>query len=310
MLASPVQTFPQLSSELGVELLVKRDDLLPFPLAGNKVRKLAYELASLGSIPEVVISTGSVDSNHCRTIAWMAAERGFRASLVLHGGPGRGSNEKILEALGAECHFVEPSEIATTIELLQQREARRGTKTHVISGGCHTPAGVAAYRDAARELLSQISNIDLIVVATGTGATHAGIALGTADSSPTTRVLGISVARGKLRAEASVHEAVSWMTPDEAHIQVDDRFIDGGYGQHSPATRRVVTRAWRSGLPLDPVYTGKAFRGLIAACQNRTRNFERVLFWHTGGLVNWLGQGERDFHTACSDDDSQARTGT
>lgn len=292
MFDSPLEHAPALSGELGVEIYVKRDDLLPFPVPGNKVRKLEYELASLGRVPDVVITTGGAGSNHCRTLAWFGALRRFRVCLVLHGEPGNSASERMLRALGADCTYVAPNEIATTIDRLAKSERLQGHDVHVVAGGCHTSAGVAAYQDAATAVIADLPGIDLVVVATGTGATQAGIVAGFARASPKTRVLGISVARGRARAEAAVREALSWSGNERLIVEVDDSYVDGGYARYSAETERVVNHAWLRGLPLDPVYTAKAFRGFIDAC--RVNNPPRTaLFWHTGGLLNWIDEGEK-----------------
>src|SRR5699024_4604105 len=80
-----LQRWSNLDRTIGAECWLVRDDLLPFPLAGNKVRKVEAEFTTIPAETGVLITNGSVDSNHCRTVAMFAAQRGLKAHLVLHG---------------------------------------------------------------------------------------------------------------------------------------------------------------------------------------------------------------------------------
>jgi D-cysteine desulfhydrase len=78
-----------------------------------------------------------------------------------------------------------------------------------------------------------------------------------------------------------------------APLVVDDRSKGPAYGVASDEQKRLIVRVARaSGLVLDPVYTGKAFAGLVAAAARGELDGKRVLFLHTGGLPGLLAQGE------------------
>lgn len=286
-LPSPLETWPRLGDELGIELWVKRDDLLPFPLPGNKVRKLDAERRSAGWAPgDLLISNGGVGSNHCRTLATWGARIGCAVHLVLHDESGEtdhAASRAMLTDLGATFDVVPPDEIAATIAAAADASSRR---VHVVPGGAHTPAAVGAYEAAARATLAEAA-FDDVVVASGTGATQAGIVLGAQESGA--RVVGVSVARRAERGAAAVRECLAWFDADDARVVFDDAHVDGGYGRHGASTDAAVRRGWSHGLPLDPVYTGKAFNGLLTMVADGTvRPGSRVLFWHTGGIVNYL----------------------
>lgn len=290
---SPLEMDHPLGTHLGIRLFIQRDDLLPFPLAGNKVRKLAYEARSQDwQRGDVLITNGGVDSNHCRTLAFMAARLGARAHLVLHGGQqDEGSPAlRLLAALGATFDVVSSEEIAPTIARVQAEQRAKDRLVHIIPGGAHTPAGVEAYRDVGLRVMSAHQDLDHVVLASGTGATHAGLHIAAIQLGATGLVTGISVARHQERGLAAVVEAVSWVEPSAARsVQFDARFVDGGYGRASRATREAVDLAWQYGLPLDATYTGKAMRGLREMVREGTiAQGSRVLFWHTGGLMNHL----------------------
>ncbi|WP_413452523.1 pyridoxal-phosphate dependent enzyme [Georgenia phoenicis] len=286
---SPVERFDRLGEALEVELLAKRDDLLPFPLAGNKFRKLSAELAQAETDGAVWISNGGVSSNHCRTLALMAAQRGVGTHLVLHGQPSADDPSLAMYArLGASYDVVPPSDIASTIEARASQYAAAGLRPEVIPGGCHTRLGAISYRDATRSVIASVRP-DVIVVASGTGATQGGIIAGAETTAVSTRVIGVSVARSRARGEGAVAEAAVWAGSERPRVEFTDEYVDGGYGVASSRTHAAVRLGWQHGLPLDPTYTGKAFAGLLGLVADGTvARGSRVLFWHTGGLWNAL----------------------
>lgn len=284
---SPIEEFNRLGADLGIQLFVKRDDLLPFPLAGNKFRKLDAELARLETKEVVLISNGSVQSNHCRTLALMAAKMGARVHLVLHGDPSADrASLRIYSLLNATYDVVPTGDIAGTIARRRTEFESIGLESVVIPGGCHTRLGAISYRNIAQEVVST-TEPNYVVLASGTGATQGGIIAGAELCETHTRVVGISVARNATRGVSPIAEAARWAGSANPRVELLDKYIDGGYGLSSSATRQAVSLAWKYGLPLDPTYTGKAFAGLLDLLNLGTiSRGSRVLFWHTGGLWN------------------------
>lgn len=285
-----VEQLQCLSFELGIDLYAVRDDLLPFPLPGNKFRKVVAEAAAAGWKPsDLVITNGGVSSNHCRTVAMYAAQMGVRAHLVLHGDPRKADRNlslQLLHELGATWSIVEVHEIAEEIERVRLQFSH-STNVHVLSGGGHTATGARAFRDVARELGRGL-DVDHVFMASGTGATQAGIIAGLSEAGSMARVTGVSVARMRERGATAVKEALGWLGC-EADVVFDDRHVDGGYGRSGPSTRAAVALGWAHGFPLDTTYTGKAFNGLLGAIDaGEVERGSRVLFWHTGGLMNHL----------------------
>ena len=276
--------FPALAGRL----FVKRDDLLPFPLPGNKFRKLSAELRDVPT-SRTILTVGAVTSNHCRTAAMMAAQSGRKAHLILHAANGLGCAEgvalRLLEDLGATHEIVDPSDIP---ELLEKRRGGAFSTAHFVAGGCHTMRGVEAYIDAVVELGAQLPRPpDVIVVASGTGATQAGLALGCQRQGWATVVTGVSVARSMARGAAAVNEALGWFTDEPPTTPFLDGYTAGGYGATDERTDTAVAAAWAAGLPVDRVYTGKAFAALLddpALCPGGAS----TVFWHTGGLFTHL----------------------
>lgn len=279
-----IEWHDRLSEAFGFEFLAVRDDLLPFPLAGNKVRKLQAELQTACE-GDLLLSNGGVDSNHCRTLAFFGARLGLRVHLVLHSeGDPSGFNLSLLTRLGASFEIVPSHGIRAALDAAEAEYASGGFNVRRISGGCHTPAGAVAYRDAGRRAI-ELSRPDVIVVASGTGATQGGLVA--AAEGTGAEVIGISVARAEAPGRNAVAEAAVWAGCEAREINFVDQFRDGGYALHGRTTEIAVAKGWAFGFPLDPTYTGKAFAAL---CDRRFRAEhlagKRVLFWHTGGLMN------------------------
>ncbi|WP_029089321.1 ATP-grasp domain-containing protein [Brevibacterium album] len=174
---SPLEHFRALGAHLGCELFVKRDDLLLFPLPGNKSRKLTAELGpGAARRAEVFITNGAAGSSHCCTLALLAARSGRRCHLVLHDeGAPYGPALRMLAALGACWEIVAPKLFAETLHTAEEGYAERGLRTHVIAGGCHTPAGerggvrpqvigvsVARTAERGRAAVSEAAMLDLV----------------------------------------------------------------------------------------------------------------------------------------------------
>ena len=169
-----------------------------------------------------------------------------------------------------------------------------GERPYVIPVGGSNAVGARAYVEAAAELLDQADalgiSFDHAVVATGSGGTHAGLALGLAARDAGFPVHGVSVSRAHDAATERVRGLVGGTRAlvgieRDPEILVDDRFVGSGYGQPTKAMEEAVELAARTeGLLLDPVYTGKAMAGLIALTrEGRFTKGHRILFWHTGG---------------------------
>lgn len=289
MTCSPLEDWTLEFGTSFARVLIKRDDLLPFPLGGNKYRKLTYELRTVNPSRHQIVTVGSASSNHCRTIALMAARLEIPTHLVLHRDANPSSAIALLRDVGAHFTIVEPNQIAEEVELIRLSIIDKGKDPYVIPGGCHTVAGVAAYADAVEELAKQIGKApDVIVVASGTGATQAGIIAGCVRQGWQTTVKGISVAREYDRGRGAVIEALSWICHDhEEEIEFVDTYRAGGYGKTNSRIEMALRAGWSRGLPLDRTYTGKAFAALqdLVEC---TKEPTTIVFWHTGGLMQYL----------------------
>ena len=200
-----------------------------------------------------------------------------------------------------------PAELETTAAEIRAR----GGKPYVIPGGGSNAIGALGYVDCAREIVVQADEldlaIDLIVTATGSAGTHAGLVAGLAVLGADIPVLGIGVRAPKDRQEANVlrlakETAALLGHPDRVKdemVVADCDYVGAGYGLIDQAVVDALVLAARTdAILLDPVYTGKAMKGLIALARAGTFEGQRVVFLHTGGaqgLFGYQGELERMF---------------
>ena len=286
---TPLDEAERLSAELGVRVLVKRDDQTGLALGGNKARKLELLVAdALARGCDTLIATGGAQSNFARMTAAAAARCGLACHLVLSGRePEHDSGNLVLDRLfGATVEFAGTDHWTELERRVAAVAERLGPRGYPMPVGGSTPLGALAYVDAANELLVQLDRApDWVVVADGSGGTHAGLLAGLPRE---VRVLGVDVARPPValvkhvaRLAAATAALAGRAAPANEPIVVDH--AGPGYAAISDEARAAVRLAARTeGLVLDPVYTGKAMAGLIAAAR-AGRVGGTVVFWHTGG---------------------------
>lgn len=308
-LPTPVEPLDRLSAWLGgPRVLVKRDDQTGLALGGNKARKLEFLCGeALASGCDTLVTGGGSQSNHARMTAAAANRLGLECHLAIAGSPSGPATGNLLldRLLGAHLHFTGERgyyETETAITELSHRLAAEGRRPYPIPIGGASVTGALAYVAAADELLAQLSEpVDWIVLADGSGGTHAGLLAGLGGE---VRVLGVDVGtrpdldrRVSELALAAASAGARKTPPPEAVI--DHTRFGPGYGKPTPECFEALSATARlEGLILDPVYTSKAMAGLIAWVRaGRFGAGDTVLFWHTGGApalfagtyAAWLG---------------------
>ncbi len=297
-LPTPIEPLPRLTKLLqGPQLFIKRDDLTGLGLGGNKTRKLEYLAAdALAQGCRMLITTGAVQSNHCRQVAAAAARLGLGCILVLAGedAGSRQGNLLLDELSGAKLIFVPREERDQRLQQAFAQADEDGMQPYLIPYGGSNPIGVQGYIQAMQELHGQNLQPDWIVLASSSGGTQAGLVLGAKQTGFSGRILGISVDKPADELTQTImalaNQTAAWLGIDKKieseDVLVNDAYCQAGYGILQPAEVEAIRLFARTGgILLDPVYTGRAAAGLIDLIR---KGFfspnETVLFWHTGGI--------------------------
>lgn len=321
LLPTPLQKLDRLSAKLGGPTIwIKRDDLSGSLLSGNKVRKLEFTVAyakAKGS--EVLITCGGLQSNHCRATAFVGAQLGMPVHLVLRGTPEDikdvelDGNLLLDHLAGATVDYYSRKDYQKNLNSILARVKEdyrlKAQEAHIIPTGASDGIGLWGYLAASKELAEdfKLNRLlpDLIVTATGSGGTQAGLTLGAKLYNLGCKVLGFAVCDDaayfkqkvtaditdfQMRYQYRFNEALEGVSQDVfseaiAEIHTNDHYIGEGYAIASDEVLESIMMLSRlEGIVLDPVYTGKAFHGLIQEIKRgRFNHLKNIVFLHTGG---------------------------
>lgn len=317
-LPTPLRKLANITADLGgPEIYIKRDDLTGMAFGGNKSRKLEFIVPDmLAKKSDVVVTWAGLQSNWAMQTAAAAVRFGIRPILILfktYDLPAEKDGNILLDyILGADIRIREAAkgklvgmkDALAAVDEVAAEERRKGHRPYVVSvggsvplGSMDQPLGAISYVQAYREMLEQTHALgfepDFVVHSTGSGATQAGLVLGAKALTPKARVAGISVSDPKdsfgrevLAIAEATERALDLATNVQAaDVIVRDEFIREGYGIVNKDVADVIRMMFtREGIVLDPVYTSKAFIGLLDLIRRgdipRTA---KVVFFHTGG---------------------------
>ncbi|MGD1995186.1 MAG: D-cysteine desulfhydrase family protein [Anaerolineae bacterium] len=309
-LPTSLEPLSRLTDQLGgPQLWVKRDDQTGLATGGNKTRKLEFLVAeALEREADTLITCGAAQSNHARQTAAAAAKFGLDCALVLRGKqPPQSQGNLLLDLLlGAQVVWAGEEPLVAYMAEVANRLRAEGRHPYIVPYGGSNPIGASGYVHGMEELLTQCTERDLlfdhIVLASSSGGTQAGLVVGARALGYDGRILGVSV---DLEAEALRRTLADLAAATADHLglnenfapadfAVEDGYLGGGYGVIGDLERGAIrTVARTEGLLLDPVYTGRAFGGLLDLIQSGGfRSMERVLFWHTGGTPGLFARAE------------------
>lgn len=286
---------------------LKRDDLTHSVAAGNKIRKLEFNLAEAQSQgADVVITYGGLQSNHCRSTAALCASLGMKTHLVLrsHGEPSVAADGNYLldKILGAEVSYVSGAELSRNFEQIERdlvsHYSAQGLKAFCIPIGASDATGLWGYVAASAELSEDFKRHKIrpnyIVCASGSGGTQSGLIAGVEAYALGAEVYGVNVCddehwfTNKIRSDLQ-----AWKSKFKPALDVDAlpiRILDGhvgeGYAKASDEVLQLIVEvAQLEGVVFDPVYTAKGFLGMLKELEKGTLSSdEDIVFVHTGGL--------------------------
>ncbi len=305
---APVQSLP--SPWPGVALKVKREDLLCSHLGGNKLYKLYFHLQrAMAEGAKTLVSFGGAGSNHLYALARVGQVLGFETRALVRGLDAKGQPPSALSPTLRDC-----AAMGMQLQFVSRDDYRLKTEVHFVrrhgldakglycipegGGDLLGAAGMAAYWQA---VCQQLSPPSAVVLPVGTGASLAGIL---AASSAATQVLGVSsLGAGpdqlqplKRRIQVMATRLHRRLSPGQTLAAWE--LAPGVFGRYGPAKGSALsaihTLSHQLAIPLDPVYTGKAF---LYAVEHLAPFFARlgqdalarqaqaqVLWIHTGGL--------------------------
>lgn len=299
---TPLEYLPRLSDHLGREIFIKRDDVTPLAMGGNKLRKLEFLAAdALREGADTLITAGAIQSNHVRQTAAVAAKLGLHCVALLENPIGTraenyltNGNRLLLDLFNTQVEMCDAlTQPDVQLEELATRIEAQGYRPYVIPVGGSNALGALGYVESALEIAQQCEGaveLSSVVVASGSAGTHAGLAVGLEQLMPGAELIGVTVSRkvaDQLPKVVALQQAVanSLELQANAEIKLWDDYFAPGYGTpNDEGMEAVKLLAQLKGILLDPVYTGKAMAGLIDGInQKRFKDEGPILFIHTGG---------------------------
>lgn len=308
VLPTPLHPLPRLTEKLGgPRIYIKRDDLTGLAFGGNKTRKLEYLIADAKAKGVThFITEGGWQSNHVRQSAAAARLAGMRAVLVLNAPedqPALQGNLLIDDLLGAECHFVstgkerKPRMRELADEIISGGGGTSGGVPYVVVSGGSDAVGALGYVNMVLEmngqLVEQAISPKSVYVANGSAGTQAGMLVGRSIFGGDYAIKGYCVVPGG--AEEITQDTLTLANQcaagigadpiDPAQVICDDTQFGEAYGQPTPAALEAIKLlAETEAILLDPVYSAKAFAGLLADVRaGHYQANDAIIFVHTGG---------------------------
>ena len=319
---TPLERMNNLSRKLAtpegeINLWIKRDDCTGLAAGGNKARQLEFYLGeAVAQSADIILTTGAVQSNHVRMTVAAARKLGMdcevqyeervanRPSQYYQSG-----NPFLVKMMGAKIHTYAEGEDEDGADKAMYERANQlsnaGKTPYVIPlAPTHQPIAALGYVLAAEELLKQCKHmhIDTIVLATGSGMTHAGLLTGLRVMGSKTEVIGVCVRREAhlQQPRIAAHCQTLGEMLDQPNIVqkkvicISDATLAPGYGMMNEAVSSAITLlAETEGILLDPTYTGKAMAGMLRLIDTgKFKADQNIAFLHTGGLPGVFGYPE------------------
>jgi D-cysteine desulfhydrase len=286
---TPLQPAPRLSRELGVPVLLKRDDLTGVGLGGNKLRGLEFLVAdALARDCDSLVTGAGPQSNWTMLAALACLRHGIEPHVVCYGAADRHQglraegNMRLHRWLGVDIRFTGSAERASVedgIENVAAELRAAGRRPYLVPRGGATPLGALGYVRASAELSSQFEDLAeppaALWLATGSCGTQAGLVAGLATASASCRVVGVTVSRPaeecrtRIRELATGAARLAGIRADISEPDVREGWIGPGYGLPSDAGQMAAWLvATTEGVFLDPVFGAKAMAALIDSCRS------------------------------------------
>jgi D-cysteine desulfhydrase family pyridoxal phosphate-dependent enzyme len=319
---TPLHRLDTLSADLDVNLYLKRDDMTGFSVfGGNKIRKLEYLISdALAQGCDTVFTFGATQSNHAMQTATACRRYGltpilYLVAIVEPSEEDIKANMLLDKVLGAQLCIVpldgktESEAVDHAVKLADKHREEleaQGHKCYMVPMGGASEVGSAGFLAGYVELQQQMEQMgiheDYIFHSTGTGSTHAGLIAGRKLLGAKTKIIGINASvkppehiekLAKL-ATASLDYFGCDLVVTAEEVCCDQNYVGPGYEIPSEeAGSAIKYLARKEGILLDPVYTGKAFAGMLDYIRKgKVAQGSTVVFWHTGGVTALFAEKE------------------
>jgi len=300
---TPIQYLEKLSKILNFEIYIKRDDNTGLATGGNKTRKLEYLIYNaVENNADTIITTGAQQSNHCRQTAAACASMGLDCHLILRGNEPENIQGNLLlsKLLGAKIHYTGDNKKEVDFKPLINKLKSKAKKPYIIPYGGSNLTGALGFINAVKELKEQLKGMkkemDYIFFASSSGGTQAGLTLGIELFNVKTKLMPINIDKEEtygLKLEELVLKLVNQgkdLFKMKKSFTLKDTFVINDYNKYpygvftENENNAINLLAKTHGILLDPVYTGRAFYGMLDYLKKHLEPKSNVLFWHTGGI--------------------------
>ena len=319
-LPTPLERLDNLSAELGINLYIKRDDLTPLAMGGNKLRKLEYFLADAKKKGATMLLTvGGAQTNHGRLTCAVARKYGMKGAIVcVDEYPGELSANLLLDGMMGCDVWLKKSDssgsksekqlLDETVAEVTARYEAQGEKVYFIPMGGSNELGILGYYECAVEIAGQLAEAGIaadtrklprVITTVGSMGTYMGLFTGIRMEQLPLHLTGIGImpyGKGIRRFAKSYFDRVcAFYNFDcgkgaaagicEEDFDISDEYDRGAYNNPCKEVREAMyLAAEKEALILDPCYTGKCFAGLVEMVKNgEIAQGETVIFLHTGG---------------------------
>ena len=304
---TPLHPAPRLSSELGVPILLKRDDLAGVGLGGNKLRGLEYIIADvLRQGCDCLVTGAGPQSNWTMLAALACLRHQIEPHVVCYGTSAADEgNMRLHRWLGVDVRFTGAPDRASVdagIEAVTAELRAAGRRPYPVPRGGATPLGALGYVRGSAELAAQLDALGerpaVFWLATGSCGTQAGLVAGAALTGAPYAITGVTVSRpvdecrDRVRTLAAGAAALGGIDAAIGEPTILGGWIGPGYGVPSAdgqAAARMVAAA--EGFFLDPAFGAKAMAALVAECRAGRASGTQVFLVSGGAPTLFTGPG-------------------
>lgn len=301
---TPLQHLPHLSKQLDINVYLKREDLTPLALGGDKPRKLEYEIAQAKAAgADILVTCGSSQSNHARLTTAAAKQLGLDCAVVLSDDQYRAIQGNLMTVylMGADVKIIQTEDhwdLEKHALAYCETLKAQGRTPHYIPVSGTTPHSCLGYISGGLEVVEQLKqlaiSLDGVYTPFGTGGIFTAMLLTFREKGFMPPFVGVSVNR---KLETCQQNLEHWWSSlcdllerdvgrDKGVFELTDQFIGREYGDPTEACLdAIMLMAETEGILLDPVYSGKVFAAFLSHCKaGRWRPGQNVMLVHSGGV--------------------------